>query len=92
MKKRNLLLILGLVTAFHATAQIEDYTLPDGKVIKIDRSVFPDFRPDAPAKPQPEDYVKRRKARAKQGKVQLPPFVYNGEIIVTLECETENNL
>lgn len=79
MKKRNLLLILGLVTAFHATAQIEDYTLPDGKVIKIDRSVFPDFRPDAPAKPQPEDYVKRRKARAKQGKVQLPPFVYNGE-------------
>ena len=77
--RKVLLFTLCLVSALHATAQIEDYTLPDGKVIKIDRSVFPDFRPDAPGKPLPAELVARRKARAMQGKTQLPPFVYNGE-------------
>ena len=77
--RKVLLFTLCLVSAFHATAQIEDYTLPDGKVIKIDRSVFPDFRPEAPGKPLPAELVARRKARAMQGKTQLPPFVYNGE-------------
>ena len=77
--RKVLLFTLCLVSAFHATAQIEDYTLPDGKVIKIDRSVFPDFRPDAPGKSLPTELVARRKTRAMQGKTQLPPFVYNGE-------------
>jgi len=77
--KRSLLLIVALVAALHVTAQIEDYTLPDGKVVKIDRSVFPDLRYDVSPKPQPADYVARRKARAKSGTVTLPPYVYNGE-------------
>ncbi|MBQ7361431.1 MAG: PKD domain-containing protein [Bacteroidaceae bacterium] len=77
--KRNLLLTLCLVSALFAAAQIEDYTLPDGKVIKIDRSVFPDFKYDATTKPQPEEYVARRKARARLGKTKLPTHVYNGE-------------
>ncbi len=77
--KRRLLLALCLVSALFATAQIEDYTLPDGKVIKVDRSVFPDFQYNAVSKPQPAEYTARRKARAKQGKVKLPAYVYNGE-------------
>ena len=77
--KKILLLALCLVSALFATAQIEDYTLPDGKVIKVDRSVFPDFKYDETPKPQPAEYVARRKARAKQGKIKLPPYVYNGE-------------
>ena len=77
--KKILLLASCLVSALFATAQIEDYTLPDGKVIKVDRSVFPDFKYDETPKPQPAEYVARRKARAKQGKTKLPPYVYNGE-------------
>ena len=57
-------------------AQIEDYTLPDGKVVKIDRSVFPNLEYNDTPKEQPAEYVARRKAR--RGKSQLPPFVYNG--------------
>lgn len=77
--KRVLLLMACIVSAFYATAQIEDYTLPNGKVIKIDRSVFPDWKYEAVSKPQPAEYTERRKARAKQGKVQLPLYVNNGE-------------
>ena len=77
--KRILLLTMCIVSALYAAAQIEDYTLPDGKVIKIDRSVFPDWEYEAPGKPQPAEYVARRKARAKQGKVQLPLHVHNGQ-------------
>ena len=77
--KRFLLLTACLVSALYAAAQIEDYTLPDGKVIKVDRSVFPDFKYDGSSQPQPAEYVARRKARALKGRTQLPPFVYNGE-------------
>ena len=68
-----------IVSALYATAQIEDYTLPDGKVVKIDRSVFPNLQYNVASKPQPAEYVERRKARAKQGKVKLPLHVHNGE-------------
>ncbi len=77
--KRNLLLTLCLVSTLSISAQIENYTLPDGKVIKIDRSVYPNWQYKAPEKPQPAEYTARRKTRAKQGKVKLPPYVYNGE-------------
>ena len=77
--KRFLLLTVCLVSALYAAAQIEDYTLPDGKVIKVDRSVFPNFKYEEATKPQPAEYVARRKARAKQGKTKLPAFVYNGD-------------
>jgi len=77
--KKSLLLIVCLVSALPSVAQIEDYTLPDGKVVKIDRSVFPDLKYDVVSKPLPADFVARRKARAKQGEVQLPPFVHNGQ-------------
>ncbi len=77
--KRRFLLVLSLASVLFASAQIEDYTLPDGKVIKIDRSVFPDFQYNAVVKPQPPEYVARRKARAKNGRVKLPAYVYNGE-------------
>ena len=77
--KRSLLLALCFVSALCAMAQIEDYTLPDGKVIKIDRSVFPDWKYEAASEPQPAEYAARRKARAKQGRVKLPAYVYNGE-------------
>ena len=53
--------------------------MSDGRVIKIDRSVFPDLKPEEAGKPLPAEYVARKKARAKNGKVELPPFVYNGE-------------
>ena len=77
--KKSLFLILCLVPVLNAMAQIEEYTMPDGKVVKIDRSVFPNLRYDVSSKPQPADYVARRKARAKQGEVKLPPFVNNGQ-------------
>ncbi|MBQ5663095.1 MAG: DUF5013 domain-containing protein [Bacteroidaceae bacterium] len=77
--RRILLLTVCVVSALYAAAQIKEFTLPDGKVIKVDTSVFPNFQPDAVSAPQPAEYVARRKARAKQGKVQLPPYVYNGE-------------
>ena len=77
--KRILLLAACLVSALYAAAQIEDYTLPNGNVIKVDRSVFPDFKYDETPKPQPAEYVARRKARARQGEIKLPPYVYNGE-------------
>ena len=44
---KSLLLIASLVPALQGVAQIEEYTLPDGKVVKIDRSVFPDLKYDA---------------------------------------------
>ena len=77
--KRNLLFILLFVFAFHVSAQIKEFTLPDGKVIKVDTSVFPNFQPNAVSASQPAEYVARRKARAKQGKVKLPLFVNNGD-------------
>ena len=74
---KSLLLIASLVPALQSVAQIENYTLPDGKVVKIDRSVFPDLKYDVTPKAKPADYVARRKAR--KVKAQLPPFVYNGQ-------------
>ena len=75
---KSLLLIASLVPALQGVAQIEEYTLPDGKVVKIDRSVFPDLKYDAVPKAKPADYVARRK-RGRKAKAQLPPFVYNGQ-------------
>ncbi len=77
LMKLRFLFIIALLPALSGMAQIEDYTLPDGKVVKIDRSVFPNLKYDVTPKPQPADYVARRKAR--RAKVQLPPFVYNGQ-------------
>lgn len=77
MKIKTLLLTICFVPALQGMAQIENYTLPDGKVVKIDRSVFPDLKYDAPPKAKPADYATRRKAR--KAKAQLPPYVYNGE-------------
>lgn len=78
MRIKSLLLIASLVPALGSMAQIEDYTLPDGKVVKIDRSVFPNLRYDVTPKAQPADYVARRKAHKAKAQVQLPPYVYNG--------------
>ena len=75
---KSLLLIASLVPALQGVAQIEEYTLPDGKVVKIDRSVFPDLKYDAVPKGKPADYVARRK-RGRKAKAQLPSFVYNGQ-------------
>ena len=77
--KKKLLLSVCLLSALCAMAQIENYTLPDGKVIKVDRSVFPDWKYEAAREPQPAEYTARRKARAKQGRVKLPEYVYNGD-------------
>ncbi len=74
---KRILFIIALLPALTSMAQIEDYTLPDGKVVKIDRSVFPNLKYDVSPKEQPKEYVQRRKAR--KAKVQLPPFVYNGQ-------------
>ena len=77
---RNLkrwLLLASLVPALSGVAQIEDYTLPDGKVVKIDRSVFPNLKYDVSAKPLPDEIVARSKRR--KAKAQLPPYVYNGQ-------------
>ena len=74
---RSLLLIACLVPAV-GMAQIEDYTMPDGKVVKIDRSVFPDLKYDVSPKAKPADYVARRRARRAK-EVSLPPYVYNGQ-------------
>ena len=76
MKTKSLLLIAGMCS-ISAVAQIEDYTLPDGKVVKIDRSVFPNLKYESTPKAQPADYVARRKAR--RAAPQLPPYVYNGQ-------------
>ena len=76
---KSLLLITCLVPSLSSMAQIEDYVLPDGKVVKIDRSVFPDLRYDVTPRPQPADYAARRKARRAKAQVQLPPYVYNGQ-------------
>ncbi len=76
MKTKSLLLIAGMCS-ISAIAQIEDYTLPDGKVVKIDRSVFPNLKYESTPKAQPADYVARRKAR--RAAPQLPPYVYNGQ-------------
>ena len=69
--------MICLLPYLGSMAQIEDYTLPDGKVVKIDRSVFPDLKYEVTPKAQPAEYVARRKARRAQ--VQLPPYVYNGQ-------------
>ena len=74
---KRFLFIIALLPVLTTTAQIEDYTLPDGKVVKIDRSVFPNLKYESTPKPQPADYVTRRKAR--RAAVQLPAFVYNGQ-------------
>lgn len=76
---KSLLLIASIVPSLGAMAQIEEYTLPDGKVVKIDRSVFPNLKYDVASKAKPADYVARRKARKAKGQSQLPPFVYNGQ-------------
>ena len=76
---RSLLLIASIVPSLGTMAQIEEYTLPDGKVVKIDRSVFPNLRYDVASKAKPADYVARRKARKAKGQSQLPPYVYNGQ-------------
>ena len=76
---KSLLLMASLVPALSGLAQIEDYTLPDGKVVKIDRSVFPNLKYDVTPKAQPVDYVVRRKARKAKAQTQLPPYVYNGQ-------------
>ena len=65
------------VPALGLMAQVEDYTLPDGKVVRIDRSVFPDLEYDVTPKAKPADYAARRKARRVQA--QLPPYVYNNQ-------------
>ena len=78
--KKKLLLLACLVPAIQAMSQIEDYTMPNGKVVKIDRSVFPDLKyEEVASKPQPAEYAARRRANAKQRKVELPAYVYNGE-------------
>ena len=77
MRTTGLLLIACVACSMNGHAQIEDYTLPDGKVVKIDRSVFPNLKYDITPKAQPADYVARRKAR--RVKPQLPPYVYNGQ-------------
>lgn len=74
---KSLLLIASLMPALSVMAQIEEYTLPDGKVVKIDRSVFPNLTYDVNPKPLPKNIVSRRKAR--KAKAQLPPYVYNGQ-------------
>ncbi len=76
---KSLLLIASIVPSLGTLAQIEEYKLPDGKVVKIDRSVFPDLRYDATPKAKPADYVARRKARRAMGRTALPPYVYNGQ-------------
>ena len=76
---KSLFLIASLVPALGTMAQIEDYTLPDGKVVKIDRSVFPDLKYDVTPKAKPADYEARRKARKAKAQTQLPPYVYNGQ-------------
>ena len=76
MKTSGLFLIACVAYTMSSHAQIEDYTLPDGKVVKIDRSVFPNLKYDVTPKAQPADYVARRKAR--RVRPQLPPYVYNG--------------
>ena len=75
---KSLLLIASLVPALQSVAQIEEYTMPDGKVVKIDRSVFPDLKYDVSPKAKPADYVARRRARRAK-ETSLPPFVYNGQ-------------
>ena len=61
---KSLFLIASLVPALNGWAQIEEYTLPDGKVVKIDRSVFPDLKYDVSPN-LPADYVARRYAKRK---------------------------
>ena len=39
--KLRFLFIITLLPALSGMAQIEDYTMPDGKVVKIDRSILP---------------------------------------------------
>ena len=76
MNKKSLILIMCIAPAFSSHAQIEEYTLPNGRVVKIDRSVFPNLEYNVTPKEQPVEYVARRKALGANS--QLPPFVYNG--------------
>ena len=73
MKTKSLIMLACVAYTMNGVAQIEDYVLPDGKVVKIDRSVFPDLKYDVTPRPQPADYVARRKAR--KAKSQMRPFV-----------------
>lgn len=77
----SLLFMLGALMPDTAKAQIENVTLPDGTVIKVDRKAYPDLNLQPFSGEAPADYKARRKARA-QGKapaIELPPYVYNGE-------------
>lgn len=76
---RRLLLAASLVPVLGAVAQIEDYTLPDGKVVKIDRSVFPNLKYEAGPGRLPDEISARRKSARAKAKAVLPPFVYNGQ-------------
>ena len=73
------LLIAFLLPALSGKAQIEEYTMPDGKVVKIDRSVFPDLQYDATHQGPPAPFMERFKARTRRAERKLPPFAYNGE-------------
>lgn len=81
--KRTLALFLASLAMgmSQAQPQIEKVTLKDGTVIQVDRSVFPDFNPDQSLPAPPAEYTARRKARAegRAPKIELPPYVYNGE-------------
>ena len=75
---KRFLLVASLVPAVGCLAQVEDYTLPDGKVVKIDRSVFPHLKYDVSSKPLPDE-VATRQTKRRRAKAQLPPYVYNGQ-------------
>lgn len=81
--KHTLLLFVATLSLSISQAQekIEEITLKDGTVIKVDRSVFPEFDPNQTLAAPPADYIARRKAReeGKAPKIELPPYVYNGE-------------
>ena len=81
MKHRvALLAAVALCASATLHAQVEEVRLPDGKVVKIDRSVFPTLQHDAERPAPPAAYVAHRKARAegREAAIQLPPYVYNG--------------
>lgn len=80
MKKYfGLLVAAFLLQVTPASAQIEDVTLSDGSVIKIDRSVFPNLDLNAKKKTVPNEYTRRQKVRERAPKEELPPYVYNNQ-------------
>lgn len=68
------LCILGTSSSF---AQIEDVTLDDGTVIKVDRSKFPDLSFIRQGQ-LPTPHAARRKAQAHKAPAKLPDHVNNG--------------